>query len=478
MKSKSTFLIISPRQGKNVARLADVLAVLSAAGWKTDTALKEFAGHTMELAKEAAEASYDLVIGYGGDGTLNQVVNGVMAAKRRRSIVGLIPGGTANVWAHEIGLPDHPVKASLLLINSEGRKVDLGHVGVDSLHLPSMKNEPPGKPSPPSGGRHHFLLMAGLGIDAAVMRRVSAPLKERIGQAAVALAAAKELPFQHAFPIEIASSVAGGERAVLWKGEALQVIVGNTRRYGNIAEVTGDAHIDDGLLDVGIITAGDALSTIQQVLAALLHREPVHGRSEYFRGRRFWISAPASVGLQLDGSRVKLKDYLAEPDRAALGETENPDAVLVTYRFEAMPRALRLAIPRAYDGVLFEGGAGKEGEPEDGVGGDTPGSEGGHQAEPVDALLEEGRKITVVAVGPNPERKAAWIVAGATPDKDTGESKPVAVRIDRDTRLATRDGESLAPAAAANLSEGSVIAVEGKRSKRGVIRAKRVVVVR
>ena len=111
------------------------------------------------------------------------------------------------------------------------------------------------------------------------------------------------------------------------------------------------------------------------------------------------------------------------------------------------------------------------------MGRDTPGSEGGQPAEPVDALLEEGRKITVVAVGPNPERKAAWIVAGATPDKDTGESKPVAVRIDRDTRLVTPDGESLAPAAAAKLSEGSVIVVEGKRSKRGVIRAKRVVVV-
>src|SRR6476661_7922343 len=469
MKRKSALLIISPRRGKNVARLADVLAVLSAAGWKTDTALKEFAGHTMELAREVAEAGYDLVIGYGGDGTLNQVVNGVMAAKRRRTVVGLVPGGTANVWAHEIGLPDHPVKAALLLVNSEGRKVDLGHVAVDSLHLPSSRNEASGKSGPPSGGRHHFLLMAGLGIDAAVMRRVSAPLKERIGQAAVALAAAKELPFQRAFPIEIASAVPGGKRAVLWKGEALQVVVGNTRRYGNIAEVTGDARIDDGLLDVAIITAGDPLSTIEQVLAALLHREPVHGRSEYFRGRRFWISAPASVGLQLDGSRVKLDDYLAKPDRAALKEAESPEAVLVTWRFDAMPHAARVAIPRSDDGTLFEGGAGTEGEPEVGGGADAPASEGVQHVGP-------GRKVTVVAVGPNPERKAAWIVAGAAPDKDTGESKPVAVRIDRDTRLVTPDEEALAPAAAANLSEGSVIVVEGKRSKRGVIRAKRVVV--
>src|SRR5512141_998775 len=136
MKCKTAYLIINPRLGKNVVKLTDVIAVFSAAGWKTDIALKEFGGHTMQLAREAAGAGYDLVIGYGGDGTLNQVVNGVMAAKRRRSIVGVIPGGTANVWAHEIGMPEDPVKASLLLVNSEGRKVDLGRVEVDSLALP------------------------------------------------------------------------------------------------------------------------------------------------------------------------------------------------------------------------------------------------------------------------------------------------------------------------------------------------------
>src|SRR4029077_4077160 len=145
MKCKRAYLIINPRLGENVAKLTDLIAVFSAAGWKTDTGLKEFGGHTRQLARDAADAGYDLVIGYGGDGTLNQGVNGVMAAKRRRSIVGVIPGGTANVWAHEIGLPEDPVKASLLLINSEGRKVDLGHVEVDSLPLPRSTKDRPKK---------------------------------------------------------------------------------------------------------------------------------------------------------------------------------------------------------------------------------------------------------------------------------------------------------------------------------------------
>lgn len=94
MKRKTAYQIINPRLGKNVAKLTDMIAVFSAAGWKIDTVLKEFAGHTTQLATEAPVSGYDLVIGYGGDGTLNQVINGVMAAKRRRSIVGVIPGGT------------------------------------------------------------------------------------------------------------------------------------------------------------------------------------------------------------------------------------------------------------------------------------------------------------------------------------------------------------------------------------------------
>jgi YegS/Rv2252/BmrU family lipid kinase len=487
MKCKTAYLIINPRLGKNVAKLTDMIAVFSAAGWKTDIALKEFGGHSMQLAREATEAGYDLVIGYGGDGTLNQVINGVMAAKRRRSIVGVIPGGTANVWAQEIGMPEDPVKASLLLINSEGRKVDLGHVEVDSFPLLPRKKDRQRKQRLASGGKHHFLLMAGLGIDAAVLRRVSTPLKEKIGQTAVALAAAKELPSQHAFPIEVRSSGPGREEGVLWRGEALQVIVGNTRRYGNIAEVTPEAYIDDGVLDVCIITAGAPLTTIAQILSTLLHREPVHGRSEYFQGANFRISVPASVGLQLDGSPVKLKDCLAAPDRTAPEQAPNPEAVLVTYRFDAMPRALRAAIPRTYDDALFEEGSGDERAlaterqrpDQNAVRAEAGGSGEAHHhgAEQVDALLEHGRKITVIGVGPNPGRKGTCIVAGQTSDKKTGEFKPVAVRIDHNTTLVRPTGEPLSLAFATELTEGGVIVVEGKQSKRGVIRAKRVVVV-
>jgi YegS/Rv2252/BmrU family lipid kinase len=484
MKCKTVYLVVNPRSGQNFAKLTDILAVFSAAGWKTDVAVREFGGHTMKLATEGAESGHDLVIGYGGDGTLTQVVNGVMAAKGRRGIVGVIPGGTANVWARQIGLPEDPVKAALGLVNSEGRRIDVGHVELESIAISPGTNDRQKKVRP--GGRHHFLLMAGLGTDAAILRRVSTSLKEKIGTAAVAVAAVKELPSRHAFPIEVRTS-GGGTEAVLWKGQALQVVIGNTRRYGNIVDLTPDAYIDDGVLDLCVITAGSPLTTMQQILSFLLHRTPGNGEFEYFQGGRFWISVPASVEMQLDGSPVKLKDSLSASARAALRQAADRDAVMVTYRFDAMPRALRVAIPYTYDDALFEDGPSEEkalalehrppGEDAARAGARGYRQEQHLAAEQIGALLESGRRVTVVGAGPNPARAGTYIVAGGTSKKSTDEIRPVAVRVDDATILVRRTGEPLPPAFAAELPEGSEIVVEGKQSKRGVIRAKRVVVV-
>jgi YegS/Rv2252/BmrU family lipid kinase len=487
MKCKTAYLIINPRLGKKINDLSAMMAVLSAAGWKTDTAIKEFGGHTRKLAKKAAEAGYDLVIGFGGDGTLNQLVNGVMAAKRRACIVGVIPGGTANVWAHEIGMPEDPVKASLLLVNSEAYKVDMGHVALDSLPLASGKKDGGKEERQMPRGRHHFLLMAGLGMDAAIMSRVPTSLKERIGKAAVALAALRTLPSQHAFPLEIWSSDEGADEVMRWRGKALQVIVGNTRRYGNIAEVTPDALIDDGALDVCVITAGNPLSIVEQIIAMLLNRSPRNARSERFRASHFWIRAPASIDLQLDGSRVKLDDGVAASKSSGLRRARKSEADIVTYRFDAIPRALHVAIPCTYNGELFENGSAKksaQSAKEQSLdktsvrGAAKPSKDARYQAgQRLDALLERGWKVTVVGVTTDPERKTTYIVAGVTSEEKTSASKPVAVRIDHKTTLVGTTGEPLLITFAAKLPENSVIVVEGKQSKRSVVRAKRVVVV-
>jgi diacylglycerol kinase family enzyme len=201
-------LVINPRDGQNLSKLTGILAVFAAAGWHTDIVFKEYGGHTMELATNATSQGYDLVIAYGGDVTLNQVVNGLMNGKKHKGIVGVLPGGTVNQWAAEVGVPKDPVKAALALVSSNVRKVDVARVDVTSLtflpstqeeHLHSVVDKPDKKGDTengkaPSGARHHYLLMAGLGIDAAIMGRVNKTIKHHLGVAAVALTLLAAVP--------------------------------------------------------------------------------------------------------------------------------------------------------------------------------------------------------------------------------------------------------------------------------------------
>ena len=211
MPNRKACIVVDLRTGQHVANIPDLIAVLAAAGWKTDIALKEYGGETFQLAKKAARQGYELVIGYGGDGTLNDVVNGVMSA-RGKSLVGDIPGGTFNEWAGTISVPDNPVKAALTIVNSDTCKVDLGHVAVESLTFPNDAGDDQQlktdkkiqkKLKTSSKTRQFFLLHVGLGIDAAIMSHISKPLKYHFGRLAFDLSAIKELPEQHPFPVEV-----------------------------------------------------------------------------------------------------------------------------------------------------------------------------------------------------------------------------------------------------------------------------------
>lgn len=504
MRTRRACLVINPKDGQNLAKLNAILAVLSAAGWETDIALKQYGGHTMELATTAAKKGYDIVIAYGGDGTLNQVVNGAMNGKSHKSLVGIIPGGTANVWATEVGFPGDPVKAALTLVSSEVRRVDVGRVKVKSLTFlpktPENDGQIPGdgiseagaqvrKVKPTAKARHNFLLMAGLGLDAAVMSGVNKSLKERIGVAAVGLVIAEKLPNQHTFPLELCITEKGSNVKKNWQGNALQIVLGNTRHYADVVEMTPDAYIDDGLLDVCVITAGEPLSTLGQISSLLLRRKPDNQTSEFFRGTHITLRAPASIDLQLDGSAVKLNDYLSKADRDELQGAQDKEQVMVTYGFEALPRVLDIAFPPTYNNVLFERSSDyimpqpSEQQPSSG-GADASQQNGASvsreqqtpgDSEQVKKLLEKGRKVTVVGTATLSEKKHRYIVAGNTTKAATGEIKPVAIVIDRATVLLKRTGQLANAVEVRQLPEGAEVVVEGKKSKRGVIQAVRAV---
>lgn len=493
MQGKKACLVVDLRDGKDLIKITDINAVLAAAGWRTDISLKAYSGESMKLAAKAVRQGYDLVVAYGGDGTLNQVVNGVMNA-RGQSIVGAIPAGTANEWAGEIGIPLEHVKAALTLVNSDAREVDLGHMQVHGLVFPytvsSDEQATTGKKTRKkqekraSKIKHHFLLMAGLGIDATVIEHISKELKYRTGMLAFGITTVKELPELHPFPAEIWEANGAGNEKLLWRGEAWQVFVANARRYGNVVDVAPHAHLDDGKLNVCVITASNLLATVEQITSLVLRHKPEDMTTEYFQGAHFSIRVPASLGMHLDGSLVDLKDYLSKSDHDVLTSMKDNEQVMIDYRFDAEPRALQVAIPRTYGGPLFEKAPAngpaetRSSQAKDESSTHQPGNEEAQSrpSEYINTVREQGSEVTVIGVTPNPEKKDSWIIAGAAKHQKTGDSMPVAVRVNDQTDLIRHTGEVASQSILQELREGAKIVVVGQKSKREVIRATHVLI--
>lgn len=307
-------LITNPRGGRGGVDLSGPLGVLREHGWDVSIRQKLHGGHATELAREAAREGCQVVVDCGGDGTLNELVEGVLGTE---TAVGVLPGGTANLWAHEVGVVSDLTLAAMQLVDAERRRVDVGQVTVNGKH------------------KNHFILMAGVGLDGAIIERVNKPLKNRIGPAAVGLAALQALPAAQVVPARMEMG------DLHWHGKLSQVIIGNTRRYGGFTSVTADAFADDGLFDVCLITATGAFSASRVLGSLLLQRRPDPDVAQYYRASHISLRLPYILPLQVDGGSVSLKN-------------EEPTAEGVLYEFSLLARAVTMLVPKTYDGALFQ----------------------------------------------------------------------------------------------------------------------------
>jgi len=307
-------LITNPQSGRGGVDLSDVLLVLQANGWKVEVRQKLEGGQATDLARQAAHDGFDVVCNCGGDGTMREIISGLVNTE---VAIGEIPGGTANVWSRELGISRQLRVAATQLVNSERLRVDVGQVSINDHQ------------------RAYFLLMAGLGLDGAVIGRVSDSLKNRIGPLAVGLAALETIPSVHTVPVRAEFD------GLHWQGAVSQIIVGNTRRYGGFTRITSGAYINDGLLDVCFFTAAGPVQAGRQVTSLLLRQRPSAAGSESYRAATVTIHTPVVLPLQLDGGAVKQKP----------GEATSEGTV---YRFSLLPQAVTMLMPRTYDGELFE----------------------------------------------------------------------------------------------------------------------------
>ena len=166
--------IYNPTAGRGAipSRLETVRQALSESVVDVRLAPTALPGHATELARQAAREGCDLVAVYSGDGTVNEVVQAL--AGRASPALLVLPGGTANVLANEVGFPTDPLRTARMLPQLAAKPVRLGRAAFGG-----------------DGSSRYFLLMCGAGLDAAIADRVSKPLKRSIGQAAYWLAGAK-----------------------------------------------------------------------------------------------------------------------------------------------------------------------------------------------------------------------------------------------------------------------------------------------
>ncbi|MDX3078290.1 diacylglycerol/lipid kinase family protein [Streptomyces sp. NPDC088354] len=161
-------LVVNPAATTTSARTRDVLAHALASDLKLEVAATEYRGHARDLARQAAEGGeIELVVALGGDGTVNEVVNGLLhngPDPEGLPKLAVVPGGSTNVFARALGLPNDPVEATGALLDAlrEGssRTVGLGRVSG----TPGTADE--GVPA------RWFTFCAGLGFDAGVVGRV------------------------------------------------------------------------------------------------------------------------------------------------------------------------------------------------------------------------------------------------------------------------------------------------------------------
>ena len=229
------------------------------------------AGHAEELARAAVAEGFDKIVAAGGDGTINEVANGIAGSD---VALGVMPMGTMNVFANELGLPANDLGRCWDVVRAEHcRWVDL-----------------------PKANDKHFVQLAGVGLDAQVVKETSLTLKRNFGPLSYLISAA-----------QIAARKPPRLRIEAEEAETKEgsfVLLGNGRRYGGPFPFFKHARFDDGLLDVLVFKQLGYIEIIRYLQNVFFTSDITPPEVEYFQTKYLRISSEEAVPVELDGELV------------------------------------------------------------------------------------------------------------------------------------------------------------------------------
>ena len=303
---RSAVILYNPAAGRFSVKpfIKSAADELESAGWQVDTVETESGEHTIELAKQAATEKKDAVFAVGGDGTIGNVVNGLVGSE---TALGVLPAGTANVWSIELGLrpfawtnPWVLGKNASILANAPSYQVDVG-----------LCNQ------------IYFMMWAGIGLDAMAIQSLEPRIR---------LDKFFAMPEYTMSAIWQASQWSGLNMR-LWtdeeevEGQFILAVATNIRHYmGGLSNLSPEAYIDDGLLDLWLFRGnnlGDAL------------------RHAYDLWRGTHVNSDAAQRIPFRNLRVEADSpYWVQTDGEARASTQ-------TAEIRVQTRALKLLVPPA-----------------------------------------------------------------------------------------------------------------------------------
>ena len=271
-------VIVNPTAGRGIAgkQVPEIRRLLGekAAGWVWQYTQKR--GDAEGMARQAAQAGAPLIVAVGGDGTLHEVVNGVLGSS---SAVGLIPYGTGNDFARSLGLYGSLETACRTLTDGVVKRVDVGVIEGKGTE-----------------GERHFLVLSGTGFDARTAQTVNRGIRGLSGPLAYVWGAILTLRDFQPFALTLTL-----DHEPPRKTKAMFVSFANVETTGGGMKIAPGAHLDDGFLDVCLVAEVSKLTLLYQLSQVFSGRHLLHPAVSLLRAQTLTVDAAPPQPLLIDG---------------------------------------------------------------------------------------------------------------------------------------------------------------------------------
>lgn len=280
------------RRAEDVRRMIELLAERGVGAKAHATAGPDDAS---KLAEEAVAAGADIIISYGGDGTLNEVIQGMAGSQ---TALAVWPGGTANVVARDLGVPFDIEELADMIAAGKTRRIALGLAksgdgGTGRRGDTATRAPSPPRPLAPS---RYFVMMAGIGLDASIARSVNKKLKRRMGEFAYWLSGIKHLFSWRAEPFAIEVDGRG------YKGAF--ALIGNGKGYGGGMMMTPGARLEEPWFEVYILPPLANNFAYLRALGACMRGKPEVAGVSLVKGKHIKANSAHEPWVEADGEII------------------------------------------------------------------------------------------------------------------------------------------------------------------------------